>query len=329
MSSRAAGVLALLLALATLFIIGAGGSYYLEQIGHGSAAHALPAEALLNLAIDANGALSGDARSLERLQADQKALEDVASRNADAPFATDARFTRVMSNASVVLKARSALADAGSAAHDTGELVPRLNAEAATLATALAAAPGSASAAALERFAARAQRLQLDVSALAQGTADPAAAAQRMAEASDYLGQVISGFAGGSSTLGLPHVVAPEAAAHLKTLDALYSLLTPAVKRAVAAAPALPGTPSPRMRASSPPRPPRVARSRALRPGCRWRCWWQAWRCSSPGSSRRFACVARPSGSAARRTCSARRATATSRRSCACSMNSRAWRTGI
>ena len=240
MSSRAAGVLALLLALATLFIIGAGGSYYLEQIGHGSAAHALPAEALLNLAIDANGALSGDARSLERLQADQKALEDVASRNADAPFATDARFTRVMSNASVVLKARSALADAGSAAHDTGELVPRLNAEAATLATALAAAPGSASAAALERFAARAQRLQLDVSALAQGTADPAAAAQRMAEASDYLGQVISGFAGGSSTLGLPHVVAPEAAAHLKTLDALYSLLTPAVKRAVAAAPALP-----------------------------------------------------------------------------------------
>jgi twitching motility protein PilJ len=240
MSARPAGTLAVLLALAALFVLGAGASYYLEQIGHGSIAHAVPAEALLNLAIDANGALTGDAHSLERLQQNQKLLEDVASRNADAPFATDARFTRVMSNASVVLKARAALTDAGSAAHDTGELVPRLTAEAASLATALAPAPGSASAAALERFAARAQRLQLDVSALADGTADPGPAAQRIAEASDYLGQVISGFAGGSSTLALPHVTAAEAAAHLKTLDGLYSQLNAAVKRTVAAAPALP-----------------------------------------------------------------------------------------
>src|SRR5262249_58694527 len=92
----------------------------------------------------------------------------------------------------------------------------------------------------LERFDARAQRLQLDVTALTQGASDPAQAAQRIAESNEYLGQVISGLAGGSSALALPHVTTPDAAKHLKNLDSMYTELAAAVKRAVAAAPALP-----------------------------------------------------------------------------------------
>ena len=45
---------------------------------------------------------------------------------------------------------------------------------------------------------------------------------------------------GASSALALPHITQPEAAKHLKTLDALYSELAAALKRAVGAAPTLP-----------------------------------------------------------------------------------------
>jgi twitching motility protein PilJ len=159
---------------------------------------------------------------------------------------SDARFTRLMANAAAVLHARAALTDAATAARDTATLVPRLTAEGRALASSLPP-PGSAGGAgtatitgALERFEARAERLQLDVTALTQGATDPGQTAQRIAESSDYLGQVISGLAGGSSALALPHVTAPEAAKHLKTLDSIYSELSHAVKRAVAAAPALP-----------------------------------------------------------------------------------------
>src|SRR5205823_1303985 len=80
----------------------------------------------------------------------------------------------------------------------------------------------------LARFAARAQRLQLDVSTLTQGTGDAGQAAQRIAEGSDYLGQVITGLMGGNSALALPRVTAPEPARHLKALDGIYTGLSAA-----------------------------------------------------------------------------------------------------
>src|SRR5439155_2892998 len=51
---------------------------------------------------------------------------------------------------------------------------------------------------------------------------------------------VITGLMGGNSALALPRVTAPESARHLKALDAIYTDLSAAVRRAVAAAPALP-----------------------------------------------------------------------------------------
>ena len=108
------------------------------------------------------------------------------------------------------------------------------------LAASLPPANAAQTAGVLERFEARAQRLQLDVAALTQGAADPGQAAQHIAESTDYLGQVISAFAGGTSAIALPKVTAPESAKHLKALDSIYADLNAAVKRAVGAAPALP-----------------------------------------------------------------------------------------
>ena len=242
-SPRAPAALPLLLSLAAVLLIGSGVSYYLLQTRLATPAHALPSDALYRLALDVGPALGGDAAALARFEQSQKMLEESAARDAGAPYATDPRFTRLVNNAGAVVRARTALTDAGSAARDTAGLVPRLSAEAAALGASLP--PGNATAsAALERFDARAQRLGADVAALTQGTSDPSQAAQRIAEGSDYLSQVIAGFAGGSTTLGLPHLTSAESLKHLKTLDALYSELAAALKRAVAAAPALPAAQS-------------------------------------------------------------------------------------
>jgi twitching motility protein PilJ len=242
----ATGGLTLLLALAVLLLIGSAVASYLMQSRPGSTPHAVPTEALYNLALDASGAAAGDEAAFARFQQSDKILEDAATGDAAAPFATDARFTRLTGNATAVLKARRQLADAAGAARDLAGLLPRLIGEAGALAATLppAGSPQAAgaltAAEALERFEARAQRLELDVDRLVQGTADPGQAAQRISEASDYLGQVIAGFAGASSPLVLPHLTAPESARHLKALSALYSELVALVKRVLADAPALP-----------------------------------------------------------------------------------------
>jgi len=232
--------LALLLAVAALVLLASGVSYYFLQARPAAAAQSIPVDALYNLALDASGVVAGDAAALTRFEQRQKQLEEAAARDAAAPFASDARFTRLMSNAAAVLRARGALADAGSASRETATLVPRVLAESSALAGSLPAGTASGVNSTLERFAARAQRLQLDVTALTQGAGDAGQAAQRIAENSDYLGQVISGLAGGSSALALPRVTAPEAARHLRALDAIYTDLSAAVRRAVAAAPTLP-----------------------------------------------------------------------------------------
>jgi len=232
--------LAVLLGVAALLLIGSGVSYYLLQARPAASAHAPPIDALYNLALDASAAVAGDAAALTRFEQRQKQLEDAAARDPAAPFTSDARFMRLMNNAAAVLRARGALADAGNAARETAQLVPRLLTESGALGASLPAPLAPAIAGTLERFEARAQRLQLDVTALTLGATDPGQAAQRIAESSDYLGQVISGFAGGNPGLALPRVTAPEAAKHLKALDAIYTDLSATVRRAVAAAPALP-----------------------------------------------------------------------------------------
>jgi twitching motility protein PilJ len=146
----------------------------------------------------------------------------------------------LMSNAETVIEAREALADAGEAARQARDLVPKLLAEIGTLASGLSGANLETSVRPLERFEVRAQRLLLDVTALSTNAADPTQAAQRLAESADYLGQVIRGLQGSDTGLGLPKATGAAAEARLKTLEALYTDLNGAVRRAVTAAPALP-----------------------------------------------------------------------------------------
>jgi twitching motility protein PilJ len=229
-----------LLIVAVLLLAGGAVTYYLAQSHSGAAVEPAPVAALYGIAVDAEGAVGGDDASLGDFQKQLQQLKDTALRAPNSTFSKDARFGRMLNNAAVVMQARSALTDASGAARDTRDIVPRLLSEMGTLASGLSGATLDNATRVLERFEVRAQRLQLDVTGLASGAANPSQAAQRLAESADYLGQVIQGLQGNNTGLGLPRMTGPDAEKRLKTLDSLYTTLNAAVRKAVAAAPALP-----------------------------------------------------------------------------------------
>ena len=238
--TRSNGGLTVMLAIAALLIAAGAVAYYMSQKHAATSVEPAPTGALYAIAMDAEGAVLASDASLTDLQKQLQQLKDAAASTPDAAFAKDARFGRVLTNAAVVMQARGALTDAGTSARDAQELVPRLISEMSTATTGLSGANLDSATRALERSEVRAQRLELDVSGLAAGTANPSQAAQRLAESADYLGQVIQGFQGANTGLGVPRITGPDADRRLKSLDSLYGDLNGAVRRAVAAAPSLP-----------------------------------------------------------------------------------------
>ncbi|HYB31878.1 MAG TPA: methyl-accepting chemotaxis protein [Steroidobacteraceae bacterium] len=143
--SAAAGTprgLALLLSLAALLLVSSGAAYYLLQPRAEPASEALPAAALYALALDAGDAVAGDAAALSRFEQSQHSLEEAAARAPAAPFATDARFARLMGNATAVVKTREQLGDAAGTARAIAADARGLAAGAAPPARAAAAAVG-------------------------------------------------------------------------------------------------------------------------------------------------------------------------------------------
>ena len=118
------------------------------------------------------------------------------------------------------------------------ELVPRLLAEFGNLSGALGKGL-EGFARHLERFELNGQRVQQDLEALAGGVGDAPATAQRVADNTDYLGQVLKGLAGEDSGLGVPRLTGADAEQRLKAVQELYGQLNERVREAVSATQAL------------------------------------------------------------------------------------------
>jgi twitching motility protein PilJ len=238
--TRIGGGLAALLLAATLLVAAATVMYFTQEAQTVSVTSRAPVDALYGIAADAEGVVAGNETALASFQSQLHQLKDAAAASSNAPFAKDARFARLLSNATAVSEAKGPLTDAGNAARETRDLVPRLITEMGAITGNLSGANAEVGARALERFEVRAQRLQLDVAALAAGGATNQIA-QRLAESNDYLGQVIQGLQGANTGLALPRVPpGPDTDKRLKALDTIYSDLRSAVRRAVTAAPVLP-----------------------------------------------------------------------------------------
>ncbi|HEY0340316.1 MAG TPA: hypothetical protein VGC34_05890, partial [Steroidobacteraceae bacterium] len=219
-STRAGGGLAALLAIATLLLAAAAAIYFTQEgPASVSSTPVAPVDALYGIAVDAEGAVAGNEAAIASFQSQLQQLKDVAAAYPSAPFAKDARFSRLVSDATTVSEAKGALVDAGNAARETRDLVPRLITEMGAVIGNLTGPNADVGSRALERFDLRAQRLQLDVMALASGGATNQTA-QRLAESNDYVGQVIQGLQGANTGLALPKVPpGPDTDKRLKALD--------------------------------------------------------------------------------------------------------------
>jgi twitching motility protein PilJ len=213
------------------------GLYFANRASSGPI-HAAPA--LLGLAFDAHAAAAGDAVAAGGLEQHVRALRQSTTTDPASPLAGDERLKRVLENAAVVIGAAPAVADAAGAASEAHELVTKMLTEISALGGTLTGAALDANARALERFEVSAQRLQLDMNAIAGGAVDPGSAAQRLAENSDYLGQVIKGLQGTDTVLGLQKLTGAEAERRVRALEGAFARLESAVRRAVASAGAPP-----------------------------------------------------------------------------------------
>ncbi len=241
--TRIGGALTAFLMAAAALLAAAAVLFFTQDrptMGGGGSSSPAPIDALYGIAIDAEGVVAGNQTDLTSFQSEYRQIKDAAAAFPGASFAKDARFGRLLSNAAAVAEAKGALIDAGNAAREARDLVPRLVTEMGAITANLSGANLEVGTRVLEKFELRAQRVQLDVAALASGGATNQAA-QRLAESNDYLGQVIQGLQGANTGLALPKVPSgPDIEKRLKALDTIYSDLNSAVRHAVAAAPQLP-----------------------------------------------------------------------------------------
>jgi twitching motility protein PilJ len=224
---------ALLLGIAALLVVAAAIASLVGGSGR-SAEATLPVTALA-VALDAEAAGRGDPAALDRLAAASEVLRAAAR----LPDAESLVVKRLLASSAVVLHARVPLADAGSAAEEARSLVPKLLGEVRALGQSLEGRSADAVARPFDRFEVLAERIEIDLDALARDARASDQAGQRLAEATDYLGLVVRGLQGSDTGLALPRATG-AAAAHLERLSALYGDLAAAVRHAVSAAPALP-----------------------------------------------------------------------------------------
>lgn len=237
-------MLPLLMGFAVVSLAAAAALVYFAE--RSSGAGASPDSARLavlsqSLPLSAIAAVRGDEKAFDQLADGRKQLETAltSARAADPKLAQDENWKKLLDGAAVVAEGKEAVATIGAAGGQVRELMPRVLAELGNLSGVMGGARVEGLARHLERFELNAQRVQQDVDSLANGSVDAAATAQRIADGTDYLGQVLRGMAGEDSGLGVPRATGADAEQRLKAVQALYAQLNDRVREAVSLAPAL------------------------------------------------------------------------------------------
>lgn len=176
--------------------------------------------ALQSIALDAAAAGAGDEAAIAAVEKQALTLRELAAREPGSEWARDERLAKLLGSADAVVAARAPLVNAADAVSSADRLMPRFLRET----EALNASAPEAAARALERLASRAQRVQLDLAALASGRAADAGTARRLAEDSDYIRRLIQGLQGNDAGMGVPRLTA-AAAETLQSLAALHEAL--------------------------------------------------------------------------------------------------------
>jgi len=240
LSVRAAREISVLAATAGALVLVAAAGFALMLRGPAApgAATAEAVAALQDLAVHAPRAVDGDAESIKRVAAATTRLRERTEGGDLAAVAGDARLARSLQSGAAIAEAEQALLESGLARGEVGTVALGIVDD---LRRAVTASPGLAGndavARATERADARARDLELSLLTLHGGGQEAQPAARRLAEASNYLGQLTAGFAGSDASAGVPALTAPESLTALKAAQQGQRRLDQLVRSAVSAAP--------------------------------------------------------------------------------------------
>ena len=158
-----------------------------------------------NIPLQAGAAVRGSAPAFDSLAESRARLESVLAGvdPGEAGTGDPAAWAALLEQSQAVLDGRAAALEAQRSSAGVRELTPQLLAAAANVAKAAGTPRPEALNGHLERFALRAQAVQQDLAALADGTSTVEAASRRLVESLDYLGRVAAGLAGPPNELGI------------------------------------------------------------------------------------------------------------------------------
>jgi twitching motility protein PilJ len=218
-------------------VLAAGLLFFAPSPGTQGSPEGIGRAALLTqtLPLKASGALHGDPKAFAGFDKDRKELASLLKGSTDPAVAGDARWKKIQDAADKVMEGREPAQIVGKSAAEVRELMPKLLAEMGNLSGVAGGNKIDAIGRQLERFELSGQRLQQDLDALAAGIGDLTTTAQRIADSTDFLGQVLAGFAGEDGGLGLPKVSGAEAEQRLKSAQGLYSQVNERAREAVSA----------------------------------------------------------------------------------------------
>jgi twitching motility protein PilJ len=178
-----------------------------------------------NIPLQAGAAVRGSAPAFDALAASRARLERTLETSGatggllgpDERFGHEAGWVALLEQSQAVLDGRDAALEAQRAASSVREATPQLLAALTAVLDSAGAARADNLERHAERFQVRAQAVEQDLSALADGTAPVEAASRRLADNLDYMGQVVGGLSGESNALVIDAVVSPGAAQALAT----------------------------------------------------------------------------------------------------------------
>ena len=231
-NNRWAAMLPVLTALTALFVIVAVILAYLmnTSAAPGPGRDRVPL-LLERLPFEAQNALRGEPAAFDSLSG--TAAQALAARDnlAGSGPESDANWRKLSDALTTVGTARSAVTTVQAANQEVHELSPKLLSALGDLASAAEMQKTDAVTRYLQRFELTAQRMQQDLNGIAGGLSDVAPAAQRLADGTAYLNQVVRGLSGEESGMALPHITGADANARLKALVQSNQRFSEAVRK--------------------------------------------------------------------------------------------------
>jgi twitching motility protein PilJ len=188
-----------------------------------------------NIPLQAGAAVRGSAPAFDALADSRSKLERVlneidAGKSAVGLLASpsarvlggETGWSALLEQSQAVLDGRNAALKAQKAAASVRDLTPQVLAAAAAVAKALGPARDEAINSAFERFEIKAQAVEQDLSALADGTASVEAASRRLTDSLSFMGQVAAALTGERTSAGFQGAAAGPGSDAAKVLATVY-----------------------------------------------------------------------------------------------------------